>query len=163
MNIRRLTEADAAAFREIRLEALRTSPESFGASYEENKDRPESDFADMLKRYVVGAWVGGALVGNAGFYAESGLKEVHRGHVWGVFVRPSHRGKGVAHALMQDIITHARQHVLQLELSVVTSNETARALYERLGFSTYGTVPRALKVNGHYFYEHLMVKRLDEA
>jgi ribosomal protein S18 acetylase RimI-like enzyme len=163
MNIRRLTEADAAAFREIRLEALRTSPESFGASYEDNKDRPDSAFADMLKRYVVGAFIDGVLAGNAGFYSETNLKEVHRGHIWGVYVRPAYRGTGVARALIEDIIAHARQHVLQLELSVVTSNETARTLYERLGFSTYGTVPRALKVNGQFVDEHLMVKRLDEA
>ena len=39
MEVRILTEADAQAFWNIRLRALRDNPESFGASYEEILER----------------------------------------------------------------------------------------------------------------------------
>ena len=40
IHIRRLTPADAAAFRTLRLEALTTAPEAFGSSPEEEAARP---------------------------------------------------------------------------------------------------------------------------
>ena len=141
-----------------------TAPEAFGASYETEVDRPEADFDRMLERnYVAGAWMSGALVGTAGYYTLAGIKEVHRGHIWGVFVQPAHRGAGVARALIEDILAHARQHVLQVHLSAVASNRAALALYERLGFVVYGIEPRSLRIGDRFFDEHLMVKRLDDA
>ena len=54
-------------------------------------------------------------------------------------------------------IETARTQVLQVHLAVTASNGAAVALYEHLGFIRYGTEPRALKVNGRYLDEHLMV------
>jgi phosphoribosylglycinamide formyltransferase-1 len=160
--IRRLTEADAAAFRAIRLEALKTAPEAFGSSYDTERERSETEFAATLTRnYVAGAWLNDTLVGTAGFYSFASSKEAHRGGVWGVFVHPDHRGSGIARALVEAVVSYARDHVIQLHLSVVTTNTAAVALYTRLGFSIYGTEPRSLSVNGQFFDEHLMVKRLD--
>jgi ribosomal protein S18 acetylase RimI-like enzyme len=161
--IRRLTEATAAAFRDIRLDALRTAPEAFGSSYDSEKDRPEADFAATLGRnYVAGAWLGSTLVGTAGYYPLTGPKLAHRGNIWGVFVRPDHRGAGIARVMIEHLLAVARDEVLQVHLSVVTTNAAAIALYQRLGFSTYGTEPRSLQIGGRFFDEHLMVKRFDE-
>lgn len=161
--IRRLTGADAAAFRTIRLEALRTAPEAFGSSFDNEKDRPEAEFAATLQRnYVAGAFVGPDLVGTAGYYALTGPKETHRGQIWGVFVRANQRGGGIARALMNDILALAQQQVLQIHLSVVTTNHAAVALYQRLGFTICGTEPRALRIGDEFFDEHLMVRRLDD-
>ena len=161
--IRRLTAADAAAFRAIRLEALRTAPEAFGSSYDSEKDRPEADYAERLRRnHVAGAFIAGDLVGTAGYYPLTGPKETHRGNIWGVFVQPGHRGAGIARALIEHLLAVARQEVLQVHLSVVTSNAAAIALYQHLGFSIYGTEPRSLRLGDRFFDEHLMVKRLDD-
>ncbi len=161
--IRRLTSADAGAFRTIRLEALRTAPEAFGSSYDSEKDRPEADYAERLQRnHVAGALIAGDLVGTAGYYALTGPKETHRGNIWGVFVQPGHRGAGIARALIEHLLAVARQEVLQVHLSVVTSNAAAIALYQHLGFSIYGTEPRSLRLGDRFFDEHLMVKRLDD-
>ncbi len=162
--IRRLAEADATAFRTIRLEALRTAPEAFGSTYEGERDRPAAEFAERLQRnYVAGAFVGPDLVGTAGYYPLTGPKETHRGNIWGVFVQPGHRGAGIARALIEHLLAVAAKEVLQVHLSVVTTNTTATALYQHLGFSIYGTEPRALRLGEQFFDEHLMVKRLDEA
>lgn len=44
MEIRKLTPEDAALYRTIRLEALRSHPEAFGSSYEEELEYPLSLF-----------------------------------------------------------------------------------------------------------------------
>jgi RimJ/RimL family protein N-acetyltransferase len=46
-------------------------------------------------------------------------------------------------------------------LSVVTTNEKAIALYKSLGFITYGMEPKALKLQGQYWDEELMVLALN--
>jgi len=55
----------------------------------------------------------------------------------------------------------AEGKALQVHCNVVTSNDRARRLYERHGFSVYGTEPRALKVGDRFYDEHLMICRLD--
>ena len=55
------------------------------------------------------------------------------------------------------VIAYAKKRVRQLHLTVVTTNEGALKLYEKNGFRVYGTEPRSLKVNEHYYDEHLMV------
>ena len=147
--VRRLTEADAAAFKDVRLEGLQNAPEAFGSTYEAECDRPVEAFAETLaKGHVAGAFVDGELLGVAGFYVMSGPKTSHRGAIWGVYVRPAGRGKGLGRALIGHLLAEAAGLVKQVHLTVVTDNAAAVRLYEQLGFSTYGTEPRALRAGG---------------
>jgi ribosomal protein S18 acetylase RimI-like enzyme len=160
--IRRLTTADAAAYRELRLNGLRNAPTAFGSSYEAESKQTVADFEGWMTRsYIAGAWLDGALVGAASFYRLDGLKTAHRGNIWGVYVTPDARGHGIARALISHVIAHARTQVSQVHLSVVTENDSARRLYESLGFTIYGTEPRSLLVDGRYLDEHMMVLRFD--
>ena len=49
-----------------------------------------------------------------------------------------------------------------VQLTVVSENEAARRLYRAMGFVEYGYEKRALKQDGRYYDEVLMVKFLDE-
>jgi ribosomal protein S18 acetylase RimI-like enzyme len=161
-HIRQLVADDAAAFREIRLAGLIEAPTAFGSSYAAEKDNTVENFAATIERnYLAGAWVGDRLVGVTGFYQLTGEKTAHRGNIWGVYVDPAHRGSGVARLLLEHVLAHARQHVLQVHLSVVAGNDAALALYERLGFVSYGLEPRSLRVGDAFHDEHLMVWRAD--
>ncbi|MDO8359505.1 MAG: N-acetyltransferase [Devosia sp.] len=160
--IRRLTESDAAAFRELRLAGLLEAPTAFGSSYAAEKDHTVENFAETIARnYLAGAFLEGQLIGVAGFYQLTGEKVAHRGNIWGVYVDPSHRGAGVARALMGNAMAHARGIVSQVHLSVVTDNEAALGLYERLGYVSYGIEPRALRIGSRFYDEHMMVCRID--
>ncbi|MBN9349010.1 MAG: GNAT family N-acetyltransferase, partial [Devosia sp.] len=112
--IRRLGAADAAAYRAIRLEALQDAPTAFGSSYEAECTRDLAEFESTVTRnYIAGAWLGGALVGTAGFHRLDATKVAHRGNIWGVYVRPEARGHGVARALIADVLAFARTQVEQ--------------------------------------------------
>jgi ribosomal protein S18 acetylase RimI-like enzyme len=88
---------------------------------------------------------------------------MHKGLLWGVYVRAAVRGQGLGRALVTQVIGHARERVAQLHAAVVTGNAVARGLYRDLGFVPYGLEPRALKVGEQYFDQELMVLMLDDA
>lgn len=159
--IRQLTVNDAASFRELRLAGLREAPEAFGSSYAAEKELTVEDFAETIARnYLAGAFVEDQLVGVVGFYQLTGEKLSHRGNIWGVYVDPIHRGTGVARALMENVLAHAKGIVSQVHLSVVTDNEAALGLYKRLGFVSYGIEPRALRIGSRFCDELMMVRRI---
>lgn len=160
--IRRLESADAEAFRKIRLEALERNPEAFQATFHDEAAESLDQVADRLRRAAVfGATIGDGWVGMAGFFALPGEKVRHKGVLWGMYVRPEARGRGIGAALVERVVAHARTEVEILALSVITENASARRLYERLGFVAYGTEPRAMKQGGVYYDEVLMAKALD--
>jgi formyltetrahydrofolate-dependent phosphoribosylglycinamide formyltransferase len=160
--VRRISVAEAAIYRDIRLEALQNAPTAFGSSYEAESQNSLVDFGGYLTNsYIAGAWLNGALVGTAGFRREKHTKVAHRGDIWGVYVRPAARGRGIARALITELLAVARSEVKQVHLSVVTENENAVRLYRDLGFTIYGTEPRSLFVDGRYLDEHMMVLRFD--
>ena len=90
MNIRRLSAADAPAFRALRLAALLDTPEAFVTSHEEEKDQPLGYFEERLAQRdghaVFGAFDGDTLVGIAGLSRETLLQLAHKGHIWGMYV-----------------------------------------------------------------------------
>lgn len=161
ITVRPLAAADAAAFRVLRLLGLEESPEAFGSSYAEEKDRSVESFAQSIARgHITGGFDGDHLVAVAGFYAMAQEKAAHRGVLWGVYVHPDARRLGAATAVLQAAIAHARTRVLQLHLSVTTTG-SALGLYRKLGVAIYGTEPRALRVGDRYLDEHLMVLHFD--
>jgi RimJ/RimL family protein N-acetyltransferase len=168
ITIRPTCEEDAAAYRELRLEALRTHPEAFGGSYEEGLTRPierwqqnTRDGAGTSLGVTYVAEAGGALVGMTGIYRDDSAKMGHRGSIWGVYVRPDWRGAGIADALIGACVGWAREKQLRLiTLAVVTTNAAAIRCYVRCGFSVYGMDPQVIYHDGVYYDELLMVWHL---
>jgi RimJ/RimL family protein N-acetyltransferase len=161
--IRALGPEDADVFRDLRLEALRLSPEAFGSTYEVESARPPEFFVQRLAGSTVfGGFVGDTLLGMAGFRQEEGLKDRHKAMLWGLYVRPAARGTGLSRELVDAVLDHARGRVEQVMLAVVADNAAAHRLYAAAGFVQYGLQPAALKQDGRYYDERLMVAMLRE-
>ena len=161
IKIRRLTSADAAAYRDVRLAGLRDSPEAFGSTFDRENTQPLTWFCNRLSNSAVfGASNSTALLGAAGLAIRQSEKERHKGLLWGMYVRPDARKAGVGRQLVEAVIEHARAHVEVIQLSVVSDNEPARRLYASLGFVEYGLERDSLKQNGHYYDEILMALHL---
>lgn len=163
IEIRRLAQgaADATLYRDIRLEALQANPEAFGSTFEAENAQPLNWFSDRLgSSTVLGAFRDAELVGIAGFAVQQGQKRVHKGILWGMYVRPAARKASVGRRLVEAVCNLARQQVELIQLSVLRDNEQARSLYARLGFLVYGEEKNALKQDGRYYDEILMAKDL---
>ena len=160
--VRRLGPGDAAVFQALRLEGLAAHPCAFAASHDEEAGQSLVDVAARLERQpVFGGFADGALLGIAGFAVPAPAKKRHKGLLWGVYVREAARSQGLGRALVIRVIEHARAHVLQLHVAVVTTNHAALGLYRTLGFTTYGLEPRGLACTGRYFDQELLVLLLD--
>jgi RimJ/RimL family protein N-acetyltransferase len=162
IQIRRLAPADAALYRDIRLEGLRYNPEAFGSTFKAENARPLSWFSERLASGAAqfGAFHGSELVGVAGLLIGEGQKESHKGLLVGMYVRSGSRKSGVGRRLVETIIEFGGQRVELIQLAVVSDNEEARRLYVRLGFVEYGVEKKALKHDGRYYDEVLMAKDL---
>ncbi len=154
----RLTEADAERYRRLRLDGLRSHPEAFGASWEDEVAKPLAWFAERLERNAVfgGSLDGSALFGVAGLVVPEAAKLKHKGVLWGMFVRPEARGTGLATALVMRVVEHADGLVEEVRLTVAATNTAAVRLYTRIGFVQYGLERRALRV-GDQFYDELLM------
>jgi len=164
LQIRRLETADSALYRDIRLEALKQNPEAFGSTFEKENEKAPSWFESALSRSdIFGAFLDGTLAGVAGYFTHGGPKQAHKGVLWGMYVRPVARSSGLGRRLIEAILDHAHERVEAIQLTVVSEHEGARRLYSTLGFVEYGLEKRALKQNGRYYDEVLMIKFLQNS
>jgi RimJ/RimL family protein N-acetyltransferase len=160
-DIRPLRVDEVDAYRAIRLEALRFHPEAFASSFESEAAQPAAFFAERLSRGVIfGGLLGDALLGTAGFMIHAGAKTRHKAMFWGMYVRPEARGSGLARGLVEAVLEHARDRVELVQLSVAAENVRAQRLYAQCGFVPYGVEQRALKIDGRYLDDVLMVRML---
>jgi len=170
MSVRKLTESDAEALWRLRLHALETDPVSFAESPEELKRTTAEEYAPRLgsggaENFVIGAFDGEELVGMTGFYRDALLKRRHIGHVWGVFVSPSARGKGVGRVMLMEVIKSARAipGIRCIRLMVAVTQEAARHLYKKAGFRVFGTEPQSLKIGEHFVDENHMTLEFEDS
>jgi ribosomal protein S18 acetylase RimI-like enzyme len=163
--IRALAPDDAPAFLALRLRGLREHPEAFSSSYEEER---ESALADVERRLeaaadaaVFGAHIEGALVGVTGVRREGRIKLAHKAHIWGVYVAPEARGRGIGERLLRLALAFARDRlgVRQVNLGVNAGNAAAVALYRKLGFAEYGLERGFMPVGGVLHDQLMMVWR----
>jgi ribosomal protein S18 acetylase RimI-like enzyme len=140
MEIRRLRTDEANALRTLRLRALADSPWAYGSSYARELEHGDDWWEARARQdgdvlYV--AADGDELVGMAGgFHPEPDVVMV-----WGMWVAPGSRGRGLARALVEAVIGWARERGAATVKLEVTDTERARpaaALYRSLGFVPTG-------------------------
>lgn len=104
MKIRALDPDDATTLVALRREALSTSPLTFGASLEDDRglslESVRSSLANVATFVVLGTFEGEALVGMVGIIRLEKLQSRHKAMIWGMFVTPPARRRGLGSALL---------------------------------------------------------------
>ncbi|HEY0143439.1 MAG TPA: GNAT family N-acetyltransferase [Thermoanaerobaculia bacterium] len=165
MRIRPLTADDVEAYRRLRAESLREAPLAFAASPDDDAatqpDALRQSLANAPGWMLFGAFDGQQLVGAAGLLRETRQKAKHRAHLWGMYVTPSARGRGIGAMLLDAAVQHARAIGIEwLHLGVTTAAPEAQRLYERAGFVRWGIEPDALRHQGTSVDDLRMALRL---
>jgi ribosomal protein S18 acetylase RimI-like enzyme len=138
---------------------------AFSASFAEEVDRPLGMVAERLSdvsNYVAGAFgKNSRLIGVATLRREAREKIDHKASIFGVYVLPEYRSRGVGRLLMETLIDRAGEIGLrQVNLSVNNASLEAVSLYESCGFERFGLEKDAMKIGGNYFDAAYMVLRL---
>lgn len=158
-HVRPLGEPDLHAYAALRREMLADSPWSFSSSPEIDVGCDPARHAQRLAEPGQALFGGfdnaGSLIGSLGLRRETNPKMAHRAFIWGVYVQPAHRRRGVADALVRVALEYARTlpGLAWVGLTVSERAPGARRLYERHGFIAWGTEPDALRVDGISVHE----------
>lgn len=166
IRIRPSVVGDAAAFRELRLRALREHPIAFTSDYAVNLARPPESWAERLAAQgqdgnLFFACHNAELVGMTGIQMGDSPKNRHSAFIWGVYTLPEWRGQGIVDRLFEACLDWGRAHGVGIvKLGVAANNAAAIGAYLRLGFSVYGVEPQAVLHAGVMYDELLMAKKL---
>jgi GNAT superfamily N-acetyltransferase len=142
--VHRVTPADAARMRALRLEMLADSPLAFLETLAQAAARPHEDYRRRIIQASTGRQLaqfvadpGGRLIGHAGgtvLPEEPGVTVV-----FAVYITPARRGSGVLADLVEAVAEWSRTvGRAELMLEVVVGNDRAVRAYERLGFVDTG-------------------------
>lgn len=144
LSVREFTPDEWPLYRELRLRALRDAPDAFGSTHAHEAEREEEDWKSRLARGATSAHdlplvaeVDRQPVGLA--WARIDALDQTVAHLFQVWVAPTHRHLGVAHALLHAAIAWARAaHAQRLVLDVTCGNTPAERMYRRAGFVSMG-------------------------
>jgi ribosomal protein S18 acetylase RimI-like enzyme len=105
--------------------------------------------ADRGERIVLGAFDSARLIGTVTLLLDLPPNQPHRAEIAKMMTRISHRGRGVATALMREAERIAKERGRTLLVLDTAVEDGASKLYEGLGFQLTGIIPDyALKPHG---------------
>jgi RimJ/RimL family protein N-acetyltransferase len=142
--VRRVTRADAARMRALRLEMLADSPLAFLETVAQAAARSHDGYRQRIARAATGGQLaqfiadpGGPLIGHAGGTVLPEEPEVTV--VFAVYLTPAYRGGKVLAELIDAVADWSRASGRdRLMLEVVVGNDRAVRAYEKLGFTDTG-------------------------
>ncbi len=163
---RALTVADASAYYELRLAALKGDPRNFTSRYEDELAAGPALAEQRLANPLTlnyGAFADDRLVGLSTLVFNEMHRARHKASLVGMYVTPELRSRRVGGRLVEDMIAAARRKnpdLRKIMLEVVEGNDRAVAFYERLGFETFAVEPMATRWNDGYLGETMMARIL---
>lgn len=136
-------------------------PEEVRINAEQEKEFIESLNSSKRDLMIV-AEVDGEVAGNCSFLSVGEKMRVQHRCSIGIALYKKYWGLGIGRVLMSLLLEYAKRcGYEQAELEVVSKNERAVALYEKIGFERVGERPKAMKhKDGSYDSNIIMVKQL---
>lgn len=149
---------DEARYRALWMGAL-TEQSEFFRTAAEDEACPTIPACSSRDGFTLGAFIGSQLVGIVSLSRDKGAKLRHKALLSRMFVNPCAAGQGVGKALLHEVITHAIaiDDLLQIRLTVLATNQRARALYSAMGFQDFALEPGAVRIGDRYVDEVQMV------
>ncbi len=167
VSLRLSLDSDLMDFRELRLDALRNNPASFGSDYDAVKGNPMQFWISRLYASsedgaLYFAVHGEGLIGMCGLQLGTSPKTRHSATIWGVYVKLQWQGLHIARSLIENCIEWGKTRGVKVaKLTVVVGNTGAIRCYEGAGFTVYGRDPKAIWHAGVFYDELLMARFTD--
>ena len=162
--IKKITKKYFEQFILLRLESLKTEPNSFLSTFDEEKKYSKQQWQNKFNQ---GMWFGcfnanGDIIAMANFLIGNKVKIIHTSEISGLYVKKEYRGQGFAKQLIEFILQYAKkQKISQIYLGCNANNINAINLYKKFGFKVFATRPKYVRINNIFFDDFLMVKIVD--
>ncbi|MES2721829.1 MAG: GNAT family N-acetyltransferase [Pseudomonadota bacterium] len=116
------------------------------------------------ERVILGAFDGEALVGTVTLLLDCPDNQPHRAEIAKMITRISHRGRGIATALLREAERLAAERARTLLVLDTATDGGAAPLYERVGYTLAGVIPDyAFKPHGGLSGTAFYWKRVGQA
>lgn len=162
ISIQSLIPEKITDFKELRLQALRDTPNAFAGTYEIESKFTEEEWKTWVKQLTSSGEIflaqkGNQKVGMIFCYVKKEFeKTAGIGSIW---VKPNYRGQGIARGLFQSAFDWARKKELnEVRLGNSEGNIAAQKLYQSVGFSYTGRKEPLTEGSNIIVYE--MIKQL---
>lgn len=102
------------------------------------------------------------LIGIVGLRREARLTVHHKASLWGLYIAPQARRKGIGTQLVEALLQEAQAMpgLEMIRLVVPTGNSPAITLFQKQGFQVYAVEPQARFRNGAYHEEAFLYRFL---
>ncbi len=140
--MQRIEPDDWERVRAIRLRALLDAPDAFATTFAEDESRPLGQWRTWLENIDAATFIATPDDRDVGLVFTFPYVGVDRAAgLFGMWVAPEHRGKGIAGDLIDAIVAWARARgYARVVLDVADTNLPAVRLYESKGFVRTGVV-----------------------
>lgn len=162
ITLRRLMPEDWALLRDIRLRALESDPHVFGSSFAQEKDASEDIWRGRLESPDVAVFgvfdAAGDIAGMTGIAVGKDDPAKATAKLWGSWLRPDLRGRGLSVLMYEKRIDWARAHptVARIIVSHRASNVASMRANQKHGFTRTHEESHVWHdgvEEGHIFYE----------
>lgn len=106
-----------------------------------------------------------SLIAAAGIHRVRNPKFSHRARLWGIFVSPDHRGRGLGRAVTSAALDLARtwNGVERVDVAVSDNSPAALHIYQSLGFIEWGREPESTRHDGKRYDEIFLSLRIERS
>lgn len=163
VTLRKLVPGDAAEL--LHLQHRLDEESSFMLLEPDERQSGLQQVTEMIESFVkaetsilIGAEADGRLVGYLSARGGSVRRNRHSAYIV-IGILTEYQGMGIGSGLFREMETWAASvGIVRLELTVMTHNERAVALYTKSGFEIEGIKKKSLKVSGDWVDEYYMSK-----
>jgi RimJ/RimL family protein N-acetyltransferase len=137
--VKQAKDSDWRDLRAVRLKALESDPGVFASTLREESAMTEIDWKEWLKSDDIAIFLiydDATLVGMTGIVVDRNDPDKKKAILWGSWLEPSARGKGLSQILYQARLEWAREHptIEDMIVSHRASNLFSRRANQRHGF-----------------------------
>ncbi len=165
--IRQAKVEDAPRTRELLLKLLKSYPEAYLPTWEEEKKHDLDDEVAKLEKLnqrptsrLFVAETEGNLVGMVVCHGHDKERIRHQATVERFGVLPEYGGRGIGTLLTEHLLNWVKDEteILRLDLWVILSNPRIIPFYEKFGFRKEAVIGKTCQVGGQFYDSVIMVK-----
>lgn len=139
ISIKQIGENDWREFRDIRLKALQTDPKAFGSHYDREILFSKQEWNEWVSRTNQGIFLiydDENAIGVTGIYIPQDIVVKYKAVLWGSWLEPEYRRKGISDLMYKTRIEWAKQHknLRLIEVSHRESNAASKHANQKHGF-----------------------------